>query len=340
MNGVDELGGAVHADVQVLVGSAGGCSGAGLGRSALGLVVPEVDDLDGLPAGENTRFTWWACSPWLSISRIPCSRYRHPATELEGNFEFARQSNREGAAYLRAPGPDRPRSETPWRRPGRGSGCPARGARRAARRPVERHEGELSDRLPGPEHDRDAGEVGDLEREVAAEARVDEAGRRVDDQPEPAERALALDPARPGRPASRPARPSCRARTRRGGSRTTGPRRSRTCSVTPCGGSARSIAGRRWLWKTRNEGPSLRSTLAGWTIAGSQGSITIAALVDETADRSVREDRADMPRILAGPPDGATSAATMRWTHADTGPTRDHHRPRHRARHLRAQAPA
>ena len=40
-----------------------------------------------------------------------------------------------------------------------------------------------------------------------------------------------------------------------------------------CGGSARSIAAIRWLWKTRNELPRRRSTLAGWTMASSHGSM-------------------------------------------------------------------
>ena len=54
-------------------------------------------------------------------------------------------------------------------------------------RAIERHERELRDRLAGPEHDRHACEVRDLERERAREARVHEAGRGVDDQAEPAQ---------------------------------------------------------------------------------------------------------------------------------------------------------
>ena len=41
-----------------------------------------------------------------------------------------------------------------------------------------------------------------------------------------------------------------------------------TSSVRFAGGSRRSIAETRWLWKTRKESPSRRSTLAGWTSAG------------------------------------------------------------------------
>src|SRR3954451_9004011 len=45
------------------------------------------------------------------------------------------------------------------------------------------------------------------------------------------------------------------------------------CSVRSRGGLARSIACARWLWKTRNDVPSRRSTDAGWTSDGSHGSI-------------------------------------------------------------------
>src|SRR3954447_26956506 len=48
-----------------------------------------------------------------------------------------------------------------------------------------------------------------------------------------------------------------------------------TSSVRSFGGSRRSIAEVRKLWKTRNESPRRRSTLAGWTIAGSHGSTTM-----------------------------------------------------------------
>src|SRR3954471_22077231 len=46
-----------------------------------------------------------------------------------------------------------------------------------------------------------------------------------------------------------------------------------TSSVRFCGGSARSMAAMRWLWKTRNELPRRRSTLAGWTMSSSHGSM-------------------------------------------------------------------
>jgi hypothetical protein len=65
---------------------------------------------------------------------------------------------------------------------------------RALRRLVERHERQLGDRLARPEDDRHAREVGDLERERALEARVDEAGGGVHDEAEPPQRRLALDP--------------------------------------------------------------------------------------------------------------------------------------------------
>ena len=58
---------------------------------------------------------------------------------------------------------------------------------------IQRHERELGDRLPRPEHDRHAREVGDLERERPAEAGVDEARGGVHDQSQPAEARLALD---------------------------------------------------------------------------------------------------------------------------------------------------
>src|SRR3954463_10987953 len=48
-----------------------------------------------------------------------------------------------------------------------------------------------------------------------------------------------------------------------------------TCSVRSRGGFPRSIDWIRWLWKTRNEFPRRMSTLAGWIIDTSNGSITI-----------------------------------------------------------------
>src|SRR3954468_17199845 len=58
---------------------------------------------------------------------------------------------------------------------------------------VERHERQLRDRQPGPQLDRDAGQVGDLERQRAREPGVDEASGRMDDETEAPQRALALD---------------------------------------------------------------------------------------------------------------------------------------------------
>src|SRR5215207_8819982 len=116
-----------------------------------------------------------------------------------------------------------------------------------------------------------------------------------------------------------------------------------TCSVTPVGGSARSIAGSRWLWKTRNEVPSLRSTLAGWTIAGSHGSIIIRC--SSTRRRIVPSDSTELitGAILATWPAGCPfpfSPATMGLTHVDSRAPRDHHHPRHRADRLRPEAAA
>src|SRR3954453_13956104 len=72
-----------------------------------------------------------------------------------------------------------------------------------------------------------------------------------------------------------------------------------TCSVRSRGGFPRSIDWIRWLWKTRNEWPRWISTLAGWTIAGSQGSITIRPL--SISSRIVASDRTE---------EGCRSAAT------------------------------
>ena len=55
----------------------------------------------------------------------------------------------------------------------------------------------------------------------------------------------------------------------------------------------------RWLWKTRNEFPKRMSTLAGWIIDGSQGSITILPL--SISSRIVASDRTE---------DGSSSAGT------------------------------
>ena len=55
-------------------------------------------------------------------------------------------------------------------------------------------EAELADLHPRVELDRQRRDVGQLQGDVAGEPRVDEAGRRVGEQPQPAQRGLALDP--------------------------------------------------------------------------------------------------------------------------------------------------
>src|SRR5690242_9710863 len=72
-------------------------------------------------------------------------------------------------------------------------------------------------------------------------------------------------------------------------------------SVRLVGGSRRSIAAVRWLWKTRKLSPRRRSTDAGCTSAGSHGSITIRP--SSTRRRIVPSDRTDVimsRRLLAG----------------------------------------
>src|SRR3954452_1645881 len=72
-----------------------------------------------------------------------------------------------------------------------------------------------------------------------------------------------------------------------------------TRSVRSRGGLPRSIDWIRWLWKTRNELPSRMSTLAGWIIDGSNGSITILPL--SISSRIVASERTE---------EGCKSAAT------------------------------
>ena len=163
---------------------------------------------------------------------------------------------------------------------------------RALGRAVERHERELGDREPGIELDRDAREVRDLERQRAAEARVDEAGGRVDDEAEAPDRALALD-ARDDvvgqlDPLQRPPEDELAGvddERRR-------PPRPRRRSVRFVGGSRRSIAAARWLWKTRKPSPSRTSTDAGWTMPGSHGSILMRPALDEA--RMVPSERTEV----------------------------------------------
>ena len=50
--------------------------------------------------------------------------------------------------------------------------------------------------MPGPQLDRQRGDVGELERDVAGEAGVDEAGGGVGDQTQPSQARLALEPRR------------------------------------------------------------------------------------------------------------------------------------------------
>src|SRR3954449_8185840 len=74
-----------------------------------------------------------------------------------------------------------------------------------------------------------------------------------------------------------------------------------TCSVSSDGGSPRSTAVIRWLWKTRNELPRRRSTLAGCTMPGSHGSMRMRP--SSTKRRIVPSDSTEvavMRRSLAG----------------------------------------
>src|SRR4029079_7439560 len=64
------------------------------------------------------------------------------------------------------------------------------------RRTGQSQQTELPDLHPRPQRDRRVVEVGCVERDVSSEARVDEAGRRMRQQAEPAERRLALEAAR------------------------------------------------------------------------------------------------------------------------------------------------
>ena len=125
---------------------------------------------------------------------------RDPAEDVEGDWlglllgDLRGEGEQRGEHGREATAP-RGRSATPSPRSGPGS------ASRAPGEPygllggrVERHERELGDREPDVELDRDAREVRDLERQRALEAGVDEARGGVDDQPEPPEARLALDP--------------------------------------------------------------------------------------------------------------------------------------------------
>ena len=96
----------------------------------------------------------------------------------------------------------------------------ARPQLRRAVRPLDRRrhpeERDLADAHAVVERDGQVRDVRQLERQVALPARIDVAGGRVDQQPEPAQRARCPPSARRGRPAARPIRGSGRARTRPG----------------------------------------------------------------------------------------------------------------------------
>src|SRR5205814_750063 len=82
--------------------------------------------------------------------------------------------------------------------------------------------------------------------------------------------------------------------------------RTSTSSLRFCGGSARSMAAMRWLWKTRKELPSRRSTLAGWTMASSHGSMRTRP--SPTRRRIVPAERTEVggirPKSASGRPPG------------------------------------
>src|SRR3954467_576475 len=77
-----------------------------------------------------------------------------------------------------------------------------------------------------------------------------------------------------------------------------------TSSVRFDGGSRRSIAVVRWLWKTRKESPRRRSTDAGCTRSGSHGSIVLRPA--STRRRIVPSDRTDWGA-------GSATAASVAW---------------------------
>src|SRR5918998_2072621 len=141
------------------------------------------------PLGRTTRFTKWVCSPWLSISRIPCSRYRHALTELEEKFRSCRDVRPATALLLT----QRTLGRTTLVARFGGLGLPVVVAAelgmavRTLRRPVQCHERELGDGESRTKDDRDRVEVGDLERQGPPEARIDEARGGVDDESQPAQ---------------------------------------------------------------------------------------------------------------------------------------------------------
>src|SRR5690554_2535952 len=73
------------------------------------------------------------------------------------------------------------------------AGSVLRAAVRVLRRAREAEEAQLADLHPGPQHDREGRDVAQLERDVTAEARVDEPCRGVGEQAQPPQRGLALE---------------------------------------------------------------------------------------------------------------------------------------------------
>src|SRR3954454_1216959 len=123
---------------------------------------------------------------------------------------------------------------------------------------------------------------------------------------------------------------SCvRPRTNSPGGMTNGsPGSTATSSVRLVGGSRRSIAAGRWLWKTRNEPPSLRSTEAGCTSAGSHGSMTI--LFSSTRRRIVPSERTEVAATARSLPPGPDRVSALEL--ARPGAERAHPRRRERQR--------
>ena len=166
---------------------------------------------------------------------------------------------------------------------------------------------------PGPQLDRHAREVVELQRQRALPARVAEAGGRVDDQPEPPERGLALDPRDDVVRQLDPLLGAPEAELAGVDDERLVLARRRPARSGRSAGRFRSIAVTRWLWKTRNESPSRRSTLAGCTIVWSQGSITIRP--SSTSWRIVPSERTEVGLIaasLARRPGGSARGGAIR----------------------------
>ena len=133
--------------------------------------------------------------------------------------------------------------------------------------------------MPAVDGDREVGDVRELERQVALEAGIDEAGGAVDQQAEPAEARLALEPGDEvvGQP---------HPLERLAEHELAGVQDERlvaldsTSSVRSSIGSRTSMYGRRALWKTRKRLSTRTSTLEGCTRLGSKGSKTMPAGLD------------------------------------------------------------